>query len=173
VADFTFTPVIPVPNEPTRFNNTSRNATDYTWSFGDGNGSSEVNPTHQYRKTGTYTVCLEARNRGCADTICKQVASDVLTGAELPTAFSPNGDGSNDVFYVRGGAIETSNLKIFNRWGQLVFESSNAPANDPAYGWDGSYKGKQQEMEVYGWVLNVTFIDGSTSQRKGNVTLLR
>ncbi len=173
VADFTFTPVIPVPNTPTDFHNASRNATDYTWAFGDGTSSIEVNPTHQYRRTGNYTVCLEASNRGCKDTVCKTVASDVLTGAELPTAFSPNGDGSNDVFYVRGGAIETSNLKIFNRWGQLVFESSNAPPNDPAYGWDGTYKGKQQEIEVYGWVLNVTFIDGTTSQRKGNVTLLR
>jgi gliding motility-associated-like protein len=172
-ADFTFSPVPPVSNTPIQFTNASRNATDYTWAFGDGDKSADVNPNHQYRRTGTYTVCLEARNRGCKDTICKDVAADVLTGAELPTAFSPNGDGSNDHFYVRGGAIESSSLKIFNRWGQLVFESENAPPNNPAYGWNGNFKGKEQEMEVYGWVLNVTFIDGTTAQRKGNVTLLR
>jgi gliding motility-associated-like protein len=101
------------------------------------------------------------------------VEADILTRAELPTAFSPNGDGNNDRFYVRGGGIEKSDLKIFNRWGQLVFESVDAPANEEAYGWDGTYKGKDQEMEVYAYVLNVTYIDGTTAQRKGNVTLLR
>ncbi len=172
-ADFTFSPTVPIPNSPIDFHNTSLNAIDYTWSFGDNTNSTEVNPSHLYRKKGTYTVCLEARNRGCRDTVCHGVVADVQTGAELPTAFSPNGDGSNDIFYVRGGAIETSTLRVFNRWGQVVFESENAPPNDPKYGWDGTYKGKAQEVEVYGWVLTVSFIDGTTAQRKGNVTLLR
>lgn len=173
IADFNATPVIPVPNTPVDFHNQSINALDYAWSFGDGNTSTETDPSHQYRKTGTYTVCLVANNRGCRDTVCRGISADVLTGAELPSAFSPNGDGHNDVFYVRGGAIETSSLRVYNRWGQLVFESENAPPNMAKYGWDGTYKGKEQEVEAYGWVLNVTFIDGTTAQRKGNVTLLR
>lgn len=174
VADFTHTPIIPVPNTPISFTNASRNATDYNWSFGDGTGSTDVNPSHLYRRSGSYTVCLEARNKqGCTDTVCKKVEADVQTRVELPTAFSPNGDNANDRFYVRGGGIETLDLKIFNRFGQLVFEAVNVPANDEAYGWDGTYNGKDQEMDAYAFVLNVTYIDGTTAQRKGNVTLLR
>lgn len=172
-ANFSSTPVIPVANTPIDFQNSSTNADRYRWDFGDGTYSTDTNPSHLYRKSGNYTVCLEAFNRGCRDIICRGVSADIVTGAELPTAFSPNGDGANDVFYVRGGAIESSSLKVFNRWGQLIFESVDAPPNDPKYGWDGTYQGKAQEVEVYGWVLTVTFTDGSTSLRKGNVTLLR
>lgn len=173
-ADFSFAPIIPVPNTAIDFTNKSTDATNYVWSFGDNSGSNEVNPSHLYRKSGKYTVCLVAYNKGgCADTVCKQVEADVLTRAELPTAFSPNGDGSNDRFYVRGGGIEKSTLKVFNRWGQMVFESIDAPANQESYGWDGTFNGKEQEMEVYAYVLEVTYIDGSTAQRKGNVTLIR
>ena len=174
VADFTFTPVIPVANTPISFTNASRNAVSYVWAFGDGTGSTDVNPQHMYRRTGEWTVCLEAKSKeGCVDTACKKVESDIQTGAELPTAFSPNGDGSNDRFYVRGGAIEKMDLKVFNRFGQLVFEAIDVPANDEAYGWDGTFNGKEQEMDAYAYVLNVTYIDGTTAQRKGNVTLLR
>jgi len=173
-ADFTFAPIIPIPNTAIDFTNKSTNATNYNWNFGDNSGSAEENPSHLYRKSGKYTVCLIAYNKaGCGDTVCKQVEADILTRAELPTAFTPNGDGNNDRFYVRGGGIEKSNLKIFNRWGQMVFESVDAPANQESYGWDGTFNGKEQEMEVYAFVLEVTYIDGSTAQRKGNVTLIR
>ena len=57
---------------------------------------------------------------------------------------------------------------VFNRWGELVFES-----RDPYVGWDGTYKGEQQEMEVYDWLLNATLNNGQDIFRKGNVTLLR
>ena len=87
---------------------------------------------------------------------------------DVPTGFSPNGDGVNDVLYVRGAAIDKMSFKIFNRWGQKIFES-----NDVNVGWDGTYNGKLQEMEVYAYVLDVVFIDGSTTQKKGNITLLR
>ena len=59
-------------------------------------------------------------------------------------------------------------LKIYNRWGQLVFES-----HDIKNGWDGTFKGKPQEVEAYDYVLNVTFIDETTLSKKGNITLLR
>jgi gliding motility-associated-like protein len=168
-ADFTFAPVIPVSNTPVKFTNKSTNADYYVWSFGDGSGSSEVHPSHLYRQTNTYKVCLEAKTaEGCADTVCKMVQADVRTAIDLPSAFSPNGDGSNDILFVRGGAVETVLLKIFNRWGELVFET-----NSMEKGWDGTYKGKPQEMDAYAYVLYATFIDGTNAQKKGNVTLLR
>ena len=86
----------------------------------------------------------------------------------MPTGFSPNGDGNNDVLYVRGYGIETMSLKIFNRWGELIFETINQDI-----GWDGTYKGKPQEMEAYAYVLDVVFGDGSKVRKQGNVTLLR
>ncbi|XZF12717.1 PKD domain-containing protein [Chitinophagaceae bacterium MMS25-I14] len=169
VADFTFSPLIPVPNKPIQFTNQSVNADSYDWSFGDGGTSTAVNPSHFYKKTGHYNVCLTAKNtQGCADTVCKYVDADIHTAVDVPTGFSPNGDGSNDILYVRGGAIETIDFKIFNRWGELVFESK-----DLSIGWDGTYKGKAQEMDAYAYVLDVTFVDGTSTRKKGNVTLLR
>lgn len=169
IADFIFSPIVPVTNEPIQFTNKSINATTYLWSFGDGATSTEEHPLHLFKKTGTFNTCLIARNAsGCADTICKKVDADIVPALDLPTAFSPNGDGKNDVLFVRGAAVETVNLKIFNRWGELVFET-----NDMKIGWDGTYKGKQQEMESYAYTLYATFIDGTNAHKQGNVTLLR
>ncbi len=141
----------------------------YQWSFGDGAGSTEINPEHQYPRTGAYQVCLTAYNLvGCSDKVCKTVQADVLPLADVPTGFSPNGDGSNDILYVRGYSIATMDFKIFNRWGELVFQSQNQ-----SRGWDGTFKGKAQEMDAYAYTLQVTFLDGSTMNKKGNVTLLR
>jgi gliding motility-associated-like protein len=169
VAAFDYAPFIPEPNMPVRFTNLSTDAILYNWSFGDGTGSTDEHPEHLYRKTGTYTVCLVARNTGgCIDTVCKPVMADIYPAIDVPTGFSPNGDGVNDILYVRGAAVEKMNFKVFNRWGELLFET-----NDMAHGWDGNFKGKLQEMEAYAWTLKATFVDGSTAEKSGNVTLLR
>lgn len=168
-ADFTHDPIVPITNVPITYTNKSTNAIKYAWSFGDNTGSSEKNPVHFFKRTGTYTTCLTAINeQGCADTICKKVDADVFPLADLPTAFTPNGDGSNDILYVRGAGIESIDLKIYNRWGELVFSST-----DQSVGWDGTYKGKPQEMEAYAFTLSVRFVDETTYSKKGNVTLLR
>lgn len=168
-ADFTFAPVIPVANEPTTYTNLSVNATKYLWEFGDGNTSADVNPVHQFNNTGTYNTCLTAYNASnCPAKVCKKVSAEVVPLIGLPTGFSPNGDGENDVLYVRGAAIKTLDLKIYNRWGQLIFETTSKEK-----GWDGTYNGEPQPIEAYGYVLVASFIDGSTKTLKGNITLLR
>lgn len=168
-ADFLFTPIQPETNKPTTFINQSQGATLYGWDFGDGNITNEENPVHQYDKTGSFNVCLTATNEyGCSDKKCKTVYSDVLPLADVPTGFTPNGDGNNDIIFVRGFAIQTIDFKIFNRWGQLVFESTNAER-----GWDGTFNGKPQEMDSYAFLLNVTFKDGTHLNKKGNITLIR
>jgi len=169
LADFSYTPIIPVTNEINRFTNLSQNAVSYNWNFGDGTGTTETNPEHFYKRSGTYDVCLVAMNKeGCADTTCKPITADILPLADIPNAFSPNGDGNNDILYVVGAAIESIDLKIYNRWGQLVFEST-----DVKKGWDGTYNGKRQEVDVYAYTLNVRFVDDTTMFKKGNVTLLK
>lgn len=168
-ADFKFAPAPPVANEPVSFTNKSIDAIRYLWDLGDKTTTTEVNPVHQYNKTGTYKVCLEAFNlSGCPSQICKDVPTEVIPIIGIPTAFSPNGDGENDILYVRGAAIQTLDLKIFNRWGQLIFET-----NSKEKGWDGTFNGQPQPIEAYAYVLNASFIDGSAKMLKGNITLLR
>ena len=168
-ADFTYTPTTVIPNTPYNFINTSTNAVSFSWSFGDGEFSTLVNPIHLYKRKGTFQVCLIAKSAaGCADTLCKSVSADVNTKLDVPTGFSPNGDGFNDILFVRGGGIETMSFKVFNRWGELVFETT-----DITIGWDGTYKGQAQEMDAYAYVLSATFVDGSSQSKSGNVTLIR
>jgi gliding motility-associated-like protein len=169
IADFTWSPNPPTPNTPNKFTNLSTGATKYLWDFGDGTSSTNKDEVHVYFADGYYTVCLTATNAyGCRDTACKTVRGLVLPLVDVPTGFSPNGDGINDVVYVKGYGIQKMAFKIFNRWGEKIFET-----NDISVGWDGRYKGILQEMEVYGYTLSVTFFDGSKDFKKGNITLLK
>jgi gliding motility-associated-like protein len=86
----------------------------------------------------------------------------------VPNSFSPNGDGNNDLFLVYGTDIRTVDLKIFNRWGELVFVTNNQME-----GWDGAYKGQIQVPQVFTYDVRVTFLDGKKEERKGTVTLIR
>lgn len=169
-AGFEYSPTKPVENTPITFmNQSSPDAVSFLWEFGDGDGSTEVNPVYQYNRTGIYDVYLISTNSaGCSDTAHRQVSAIVIPLFDIPSAFSPNRDGVNDVFLVRGFGIAKFNMKIYNRWGQMVFES-----NDPLQGWDGSYKGAVQAMDAYAYVINVEFSDGTTATRNGSVTLLR
>lgn len=168
-AAFVYSPAIAETNVPFTFTNQSQGATAYNWDFGDNRTSTEEHPVHEYNKSGLYEVCLTATNQfNCSAKICKTLEAVVYPLADVPSGFSPNGDGSNDVFRVRGYGIATMNLKVFNRWGEQVFETS-----DQAIGWDGTYKGKLQEMDTYGYVLIVEFVDGTSTKKQGNVTLLK
>ena len=86
----------------------------------------------------------------------------------VPTAFTPNNDGVNDVLYVRGRGIQTMTFIIYNRWGQKMFETSN-----PKEGWDGTFRGKKLPADVYGFYLLANCIDGTVYRKQGNVTLIR
>ena len=169
-ADFTFSPNKPVENTPISFvNQSSPDAVSYIWEFGDGNGSSATNPVHQYNRTGVYDVYLIATNRtGCTDTITKQVSAIVIPLFDIPSAFSPNRDGVNDVFLVKGFGIAKFNMKVYNRWGQMMFET-----NDPSVGWTGYFNGALQPMDAYAYLINLEFSDGTTATKNGSVTLLR
>ena len=92
----------------------------------------------------------------------------------VPNTFSPNGDGSNDIFYVRGKGLDrVKSFRIFNRWGQVVFEQKDLPVNDPAFGWDGRYKGNRPQSDVYVYQLEVFCENGEVLKFEGNVTLIQ
>jgi gliding motility-associated-like protein len=86
----------------------------------------------------------------------------------IPNIFSPNGNGQNDVLYIRGENIKEASLSIYSRWGEKVFESK-----DITKGWDGTYKGKPCAAEAYAYYVTITFTDGTFVQKKGNITLVR
>jgi gliding motility-associated-like protein len=168
-ANFIYQPTLPNPNDSIKYTNMSKDALKYLWMFGDGATTTVEHPSHMFKKTNTYKTCLVAYGyQGCNDTLCKMVKAIIVPAVDVPTGFSPNGDGINDVLYVKGAALTAVELKIFNRWGQLVFETTTAEV-----GWNGTFNGAPQPMESYAYVLNATFIDGSTVTKKGNITQLR
>ena len=112
-------------------------------------------------------------NYYCRDTASVQIQTFVKTGIAMPNAFSPNGDGKNDYFYVIGGQdIRKVNLSVFNRYGQKLFESGNSPANDRKYGWDGTVKGKRVDFGTYVYLAAVEYLDGSVQYVKGTVIVI-
>lgn len=167
-----------IPYETLVCDNNSSGATSYSWTFGDGTSSTAVNPTHIYEDLGTFPVTLIATNNfSCTDTAILFVTttSDIV----FPNAFTPNsggpnggtynyGDLTNDVFFPYTAGIEDFHLLIFNRWGELIFESF-----DLKKGWDGYYRGELCQEGVYVWKVDCTFQDGRKFNKVGDVTLLR
>jgi gliding motility-associated-like protein len=92
----------------------------------------------------------------------------------IPNTFSPNGDGSNDRFIVRGKGLNViPSITIFNRWGQVVFERRNFAPNDPASGWDGTFNGKPAPSDVYIYTVQILCDNATLIPYHGNVTLIR
>ncbi len=114
-----------------------------------------------------YVVSLTDIN-GCAGFDSVYVRVNFIEGIGVPQAFSPNGDGNNDVLFVKGIGINSMSFTIYNRYGQKVFHTS-----DQNIGWDGKFHGKDENSGVFTWVLEYTFITGQGGIQKGNTTLIR
>ncbi len=119
---------------------------------------------------------LEVENiYGCtaSDTISFKVNCDI-SQVFIPNAFSPDGDGINDILMVRAkGIAQVKYFRVFNRWGQLVFERGNINANDPQQGWNGKINGVPANPDVYVYTAEAICTAGGTYVYKGNVTLVR
>jgi gliding motility-associated-like protein len=123
--------------------------------------------------TTVYVVSL-TNQYGCVSYDTVTVSVKYLADAYVPSGFSPNGDGVNDILHVNGINLKIVSLfQVFNRWGEKVFERRNFPANDPGYGWDGVYKGIQQAVDVYIYYLEVLTKKDELKSYKGAVSLLR
>lgn len=169
-AGFTYNPNPSQENTPTRFTSTaSADVVKWLYEFGDGDTSNLRDPIHQYVTPGINTVCQTVTNAaGCIDSVCIPVESIINIVNDLPSAFTPNGDGINDVFMVRGFGITKMTLRVYNRQGLMVFESRTQNI-----GWDGKYKGIPQPMDAYAWTLDVEYFTGEKLKKKGDVTLIR
>ena len=92
----------------------------------------------------------------------------------VPTGFSPNGDSANDRLLVHGQpSARILDFRLFDRWGELVYETGNFTPNDPDIGWDGTFRGQEMDPGVYVWILEVEYMDGVTEILRGNTTLIR
>ncbi len=144
-------------------------ASYYSWSGPDGlicAGCTTINPC----LTETTTFYITGYNsKRCKQVDTVVVKVDLDCGEMfIPSAFSPNNDGKNDILYVRGRCLKNLTLEIFNRWGEKVFETS-----DQNIGWDGTQNGKPLNTGVYVYKLEGTTYDNQQYIKKGNITLLR
>lgn len=143
--------------------NANRSGIGYLWNTGDTSQIISVDDT------GLYSVQLFDPIKACVDekkvnvfyTVCGSVF-------EIPNAFTPNNDGLNDRFEILGENFVLLYFRIYNRWGELIFES-----NDKSLGWDGTYKGEDAQGGVYTWVIQFTDELDNAYLKSGNVTLIR
>ena len=172
VASFNYIPKpIVMQYTPVAFENlSSSDATIFLWNFGENQSSSNEKypPTYAYSDTGLFTITLTAKNNfQCqSDTSINIYIKRRLT-IWLPIAFTPNNDGKNDIFYIRG-PVKTMKLEIYNQWGFKVFTSENQ-----SDGWDGKFQGIEQPIGNYIWTLNATSTDDQQVILQGELTLVR
>ena len=165
---------------PVYFYNYTKGAESYSWDFGDGSNSDATDPIHIYSTPGEYDVKLIATSlEGCTDSlVLNNILQNEKAIIKLPNAFCPNPSGPNGGYYSNG---ENTNevfhpyleeipveykLRIFNRKGNLLFESS-----DINIGWDGYYMQKLQPQGVYIYKIRLKFENGETIVKMGDVTL--
>lgn len=142
---------------------------EYLWDFGDGTFSDEENPIHTFDGLSDYTVSLQVTNAiGCTNTAYTLIQGPIIL--YVPNAFTPNNDGINDVFQVKGNGIMRFNIKIFNRWGEKVYES-----DDIDEFWDGSHAGGEYYVpnDIYTYVIEVKGFDTDAIERVGHISVMR
>lgn len=175
-ADFSFTPLSPdILHNEVRFENYSTGATFYEWDFGDGFYSESIEPTHTYAPIGNMTYPVELlviTDKGCRDSITRYVTIADVVQYYIPNAFTPDGDAFNQYFqpvFIPGFIPQDFHMQLFNRWGELVWESY-----DYQKGWDGRYGDQLAADGIYVWKINFR---GNNTDKKymdtGHVTVLR
>lgn len=143
-----------------------------TWSPSTGlSNINSFNPIASPSVTTTYTVTI-SNSSGCPKTafVTVYVISMKCNPDEVfvPNTFTPNGDGMNDILFVRSNSIAEIYFAVYNRWGEMVFETS-----DLKKGWDGIYKGEPANPDVFAWYVTAKCYNGDEMKKKGNVTLIR
>jgi gliding motility-associated-like protein len=164
-------PTIILPNASSQLIGSPFGNFTYTWTptLGLSNPSS-VTPQATIEQTTVFTLNVSDGLCTGSDTVLIKVF-DSICGAPfvfIPNAFSPNKDGQNDKLYVRGPFIESFIFRVYDRWGELVWETTNL-----SEGWDGTFRGKLLDPDVYDYYLQATCIGGLENIIKGNVTLIR
>ncbi len=173
-----FTPsqgIITEDDASVTFINSSNGAVQYSWNFGDGSTTSAEEPIHHYvfQEGQTYVVLLIATSeQGCVDTARTIIQAQNQLVFYVPNSFTPDGDEYNNVFqpiFTSGFDATDFQLLIFNRWGEIIFES-----NDAYFPWDGTYHNELVQEGTYTWTIEFKMLE--TDERKvlrGHVNVLR
>lgn len=173
IAAFSFTPTAPNVGQPVQFIDESIYAEEWYWDFGDGSNSSAQNPTHTYSFLGNKNVQLTVFNNSCVHSIFQQILIDEELIIYVPNVFTPDGDNFNQIFqpvFTAGFDPYDYHLTIYNRWGEIVFESFDATV-----GWDGTYgmAGLVQDA-VYVWEIEFGDINNDKKHLyQGTVNVLK
>jgi gliding motility-associated-like protein len=141
----------------------------YQWAPSTGLSCTDCPATVASPTVTTKYIVLTTDSLGCIaiDTVTVNVIDD-CGHLFIPNAFSPNGDGHNDILQVYGVCIEKMDFMVFDRWGNKIFEST-----EQAVGWDGTSKGQKMNPDTYAYYLSVTLADGTKLEKSGNVSLVR
>lgn len=152
-----------------------KNISSFLWMPGESLSCDKcADPVASPQRTTTYTVVVYT-DKKCTDTddvlvrvICDQ--SQVF----IPNSFTPNGDGANDVFYPRGTGIDNvKTFRIYNRWGEIVYERNAININDKTNGWDGTFKGQPLPPDIFVYFIEATCMSGELLQWKGDISIVR
>jgi gliding motility-associated-like protein len=176
VADFNYSPTNPIINENIDFTDDSRgaNISSWTWSFSHLKNQPVLNQHANlfYANAGTYAVAMTVMSdKGCRDTLVKAITIGDDFGIYVPDAFSPNGDGLNDIFQPKGFGIVKYEMNIYDRWGERIFTTTEFEQ-----GWDGSFpKRAESELkeDVYVWQIKLVSVFGKVKEISGKVSLIR
>ena len=169
IADFQISSQTLFEGLPITFQNLTNGGVTYVWTFGDGNGSTMVHPNNTYLVPGNYTVTLIATNQlGCKDTMSRPIIILPEYYIYVPNSFTPDGNRSNNYFSASTVNIAQLNVKIFNRWGELIFESDELD-----FAWDGTYKGMRIQDGIFIYKIEYITTGAIEETIVGHVVLLK
>jgi gliding motility-associated-like protein len=153
--------------ESTNLTATTNAGLTYLWTPSDALSCSDcLTPTASPIETTVYTFNVTDPATNCSSNDSLKVTVIRNYDIWVPTAFSPNSDGNNDFFFVRGNNVKEFTIKLFDRWGTIVFETSNL-----AEGWNGEYQNRLINTGTLVYVLTYTLNDGTSESQKGNITV--
>lgn len=172
IADFTVSNPGDNPFESSiSFSNNSKFGVRWLWNFGDGQQSDDFTPNHQYEKSGDYLAKQVVWNEyNCPDSLIKIVEVAPFTSLYIPSAFTPNGDGINERWFVKGfNEDKIFRIKVYNRWGELMAEGDAM-----TFSWDGTYPNSTNKAPIGTYVYHIDYMksDGTEETVTGTFSLL-
>ena len=171
-ADFQYSVTSQSGSYSVSFQNSSLGANTFTWYFNDSTGQDTttlVHPTYIYNSTGNYDVLMVATNGyGCVDSVLKRIIVGGGGDLFIPTTFTPNNDGINDLFRVRGKNIITRDMKIYDQWGKMIFETGESRPY-----WDGFIFGEVVQNGTYIYKVLLSKLNAEDELVSGTITVIK